>query len=81
MVCGLGSGMRQRSKAGAKTSMRCPFCNETVRADASICRHCRNDLKVPESLMLENAELKERVASLRGELLDLQGQLGRQNKS
>ena len=73
--------MRQRGKASAKTSMRCPFCNEDVRADASICRHCQNDLKIPEPLVLENEELKERVANLRRELADLQGQLGRHNKS
>jgi len=73
--------MRQRGKAGAKTSMRCAFCNENVRTDASICRHCGNELKIPESLMLENEELKERVASLRRELADLQGQLGRQDKN
>ena len=72
--------MRQRDKAGGKTSVRCPFCNEDVQADASICRHCGNDLKIPESLTLENAELKERVANLRRELADLRGQLGRQNK-
>jgi len=73
--------MKQRGKAGAKTMVRCPFCDEDVRTDASICHHCGNDLKIPESLMLENAELKERVANLRRELADLQGQLGRENKS
>jgi len=73
--------MRQRGKAGAKTSTRCPFCNEDVQADASICHHCGNDLKIPESLTLENAELKERVADLRRELSDLHGRLGRKNKS
>lgn len=76
-----GRGMRQRGKAGGKASVRCPFCNEDVQADASICRHCGNDLKIPESLTLENAELKERVANLRRELSDLHGRLGRQNKS
>jgi len=76
-----GWGMRQRGKAGAKTLVRCPFCSESVRADASICRHCGNDLKIPESLILENEELKERVADLRRELSDLQGQLDRQNKN
>jgi uncharacterized small protein (DUF1192 family) len=67
--------MKQRGKTGAKTLVRCPFCDEDVRTDASICHHCGNDLKIPESLMLENAELKERVANLRRELADLQGQL------
>jgi uncharacterized small protein (DUF1192 family) len=73
--------MRQRGKAGARTSVHCPFCDEDVQADASICHHCGNDLKIPESLTLENAELKERVAHLRRELSELRGRIGRQNKS
>ena len=73
--------MKQRDKAGAKKLVRCPFCDEDVQVDASICHHCGNDLKIPESLVLENTEIKERVANLRRELADLQGQLGRQNKS
>ena len=76
-----GREMKQRGKTAGKTSVRCPFCNEDVQADASICRHCGNDLRIPESLTLENAELKERVANLRRELSDLHGRLGRQNKS
>jgi hypothetical protein len=56
--------------------MRCPFCAEDVRDDASVCRHCRNDLKIPESLIAENAELKERVAVLQRKLVDLHGKLG-----
>ena len=72
--------MKRRDGAGSKTSVRCPFCNEGVRVDASVCRHCGNDLKIPESLMLENTELNDRVAKLRRELADLQGRLGR-NKS
>jgi len=56
--------------------MRCPFCAEDVRDDASVCRHCRNDLKIPESLIAENAELKKRVTALRRELADLHGKLG-----
>jgi len=51
--------------------MRCPFCAEDVRDDASICRHCGNDLKIPETLASENAELKERVVSLQRQLSDL----------
>jgi len=73
--------MKRRDRAGGKTSARCPFCNEDVQADASICRHCGNDLIIPDSLTLENAELKERLANLRRELSDLHGRLGRQNKS
>jgi len=56
--------------------MRCPFCAEDVRDDASVCRHCGNDLKIPDSLIAENLELKDRVATLRRELKDLHSKLG-----
>ena len=58
--------------------MRCPFCAEDVHDDASVCRHCGNDLKIPESLIQENAELKERVADLQRELTDLHSRLAQQ---
>ncbi|HXZ47038.1 MAG TPA: hypothetical protein VEH02_09965 [Pseudolabrys sp.] len=55
--------------------MRCPFCAEDARDDASVCRHCGNDLKIPETLIAENAELKDRVADLQRELTVLHGRL------
>jgi predicted amidophosphoribosyltransferase len=55
--------------------MRCPFCAEDVNEEASVCRHCGNDLKFPETLIAENAQLKERVATLQRELLDLNNRL------
>ncbi len=55
--------------------MRCPFCAEDVRDDAWVCRHCGNDLKVPEPLILENNELKKRVAALQHELKELHGKI------
>jgi hypothetical protein len=59
--------------------MRCPFCDEDVRDGAPVCRHCGNDLKIPESLKAENVELKERVGTLQRELADLHGKLTLRN--
>jgi chaperonin cofactor prefoldin len=61
--------------------MRCPFCDEEVRDDAPVCRHCGNDLKIPESLRIENTELKKRVESLERELTELRQELAVRKKS
>jgi hypothetical protein len=55
--------------------MRCAFCAEDVRDDASVCRYCGNDLKIPESLISENAELKEHLVTLQRELKELHSQV------
>jgi len=61
--------------------MRCPFCDEDVRDDAPVCRHCGNDLKIPESLIVENTDLKQRMASMERELTELHDRLAVQKKS
>jgi transcription initiation factor IIE alpha subunit len=48
--------------------MQCPFCQEEIRAAASICRHCGNDLRIPDALIEENKELKEQLRALEHEL-------------
>lgn len=55
--------------------MRCAFCAKDVRDDASVCRYCGNDLKIPESLISENAELKEHLVTLQRELKELHSQV------
>jgi hypothetical protein len=46
--------------------MKCPFCAEEVKDDATVCKHCRYDLTVVRALMERIEDLTKQLQSVAG---------------
>ena len=48
--------------------MECPFCAESIKDEAVVCKHCSRDLRVSRPVMLEVQEIVSELDRLRREL-------------
>jgi len=45
--------------------MECPFCAETIKDEATACKHCSRDLRVVRPVMLKIEEIVAELDRLR----------------
>ena len=55
--------------------MPCPFCHKEKDEQAPVCASCGRDTAVPEALLAERAELRQKRDRLRAELERAQARL------
>ena len=60
--------------------MRCPFCNKEKDDLAMVCAGCGRDTAVPESLIVERAELLAKRDALRAELAQASARLAERRR-
>jgi hypothetical protein len=57
--------------------MECPFCAESIKDEAVVCKHCSRDLLVARPVMLEVQEIVSELDRLRHELDSVKARLYR----
>jgi hypothetical protein len=55
--------------------MECPFCAETIKEEALVCRHCSRDLRLVRSVVIEVQQLVTELDQLQFELDRINTQL------
>lgn len=57
--------------------MECPFCAETIKYEAIVCKHCSRDLRLVRPVVLEIEEIVAELDLLRRQLDQVNAQLNR----
>ncbi len=57
--------------------MECPFCAETVKDEATVCKHCSRDLRLVRPVVFEVQEIAAELDKLRRELDHVNARLDR----